>query len=39
LIYVPNEILDGSYVLNLQVSNFANDAAPSRPMLFDLVEE
>jgi kynurenine formamidase len=39
LIYVPNEIADGSYVLNLQVSNFANDAAPSRPMLFDLAEE
>lgn len=39
LIYVPNEIADGTYVLNLQVSNFANDAAPSRPMLFDLVEE
>ncbi len=39
LIYVPNEISDGNYILNLQVSNFANDAAPSRPMLFDLVEE
>jgi kynurenine formamidase len=39
LIYVPNEIEDGTYVLNLQVSNFANDAAPSRPMLFDLMEE
>ena len=39
LIYVPNEISDGNYILNLQVSNFANDAAPSRPMLFDLVEQ
>ena len=39
LIYVPNEIADGMYVLNLQVSNFANAAAPSRPMLFDLEEE
>ena len=39
LIYIPNEISDGNYILNLQVSNFANDAAPSRPMLFDLVEE
>lgn len=39
LIYVPNEISDGNYILNLQVSNFANDAAPSRPMLFDLMEE
>jgi kynurenine formamidase len=39
LVYVPNEIPDGNYLLNLQVSNFANDAAPSRPMLFDLTEE
>jgi kynurenine formamidase len=39
LIYVPNDISDGEYILNLQVSNFANDAAPSRPMLFDLTEE
>ena len=39
LIYFPNEIADGIYLLNLQVSNFANDAAPSRPMLFDLEEE
>jgi kynurenine formamidase len=39
LIYVPNEISDGNYILNLQVSNFANDASPSRPMLFDLTEE
>jgi kynurenine formamidase len=39
LIFVPNEISDGNYILNLQVSNFANDAAPSRPMLFDLVEQ
>ena len=39
LIYVPNEVADGTYVLNLQVSNFANDAAPSRPMIFGLAEE
>ena len=39
LVYVPSEISDGNYMLNLQVSNFANDAAPSRPMLFDLTEE
>jgi arylformamidase len=39
LVYVSNEIPDGNYLLNLQVSNFANDAAPSRPMLFDLTEE
>lgn len=33
-IYVPNSIKDGSYLLNLQVANFKNDAAPSRPILY-----
>ncbi|GER60429.1 arylformamidase [Patiriisocius marinus] len=33
-IYVPNSIKDGSYLLNLQVANFVNDAAPSRPVLY-----
>lgn len=34
LIYVPNEIEDGEYLLNLQIAPFAADAAPSRPILF-----
>ena len=34
LIYVPNEISDGEYLLNLQIAPFASDAAPSRPILF-----
>ncbi|HQZ82329.1 MAG TPA: cyclase family protein [Pyrinomonadaceae bacterium] len=33
LIYVPNEIPDGAYQLNLQIAPFNADAAPSRPML------
>jgi arylformamidase len=33
-IYVSNEIEDGLYALNLQVANFKNDAAPSRPLIF-----
>ncbi len=33
-IFVPNEIKDGSYLLNLQVAAFENNAAPSRPILF-----
>jgi len=36
LIYVPNEALDGLYLLNLQVAAFENDAAPSRPVIFSL---
>jgi kynurenine formamidase len=34
LIYVPNEEEDGQYILELQLSNFDNDAAPSRPLLY-----
>lgn len=34
LIYVPPEIADGSYLLNLQIAPFAADASPSRPLLF-----
>jgi len=34
LIYVPDSVKDGLYLLNLQVPNFMLDAAPSRPLLF-----
>ncbi len=34
LIYVPNEVADGEYLLNLQIAPFVADAAPSRPVLF-----
>lgn len=34
LIYVPDAIADGEYLLNLQIAPFASDAAPSRPILF-----
>jgi kynurenine formamidase len=37
LIYVPDEILDGVYLLNLQIAPFASDAAPSRPILFQTI--
>lgn len=36
MIYVPNSILDGTYLLNLQIASFENDAAPSKPVLFPL---
>ncbi len=38
LIYVPNEIADGNYLLNLQIAPFATDASPSRPVLFKLID-
>lgn len=37
MIYVPNTVLDGSYLLNLQIASFENDATPSKPVLFQLV--
>ena len=36
LIYAPDEIADGLYLLNLQIAPFATDASPSRPLLFPL---
>lgn len=39
LIYVPDEVADGKYLLNLQIAPFESDAAPSRPILFDRVLE
>ena len=34
LIYVPNHVADGEYLLNLQIAPFETDAAPSRPIIF-----
>ncbi|MDX1651220.1 MAG: cyclase family protein [Brumimicrobium sp.] len=34
LVYIPDTVSDGEYLLNLQVASFENDAAPSRPVLF-----
>lgn len=36
LIYVPDEIEDGLYLLNLQIASFVADASPSRPLIFSL---
>lgn len=37
MIYVPSEIVDGLYLLNLQIPAFATDAAPSRPLLYRIL--
>lgn len=34
LIYVPDEVPDGEYLLNLQIAPFMSDCAPSRPILY-----
>ncbi len=38
LIHVPDTLPDGHYMLNLQVVAFASDAAPSRPLLYEIVK-
>ncbi len=38
MIFVPNSIADGYYLLNLQIAAFAADASPARPILFEIVE-
>lgn len=37
LIYVPNDVLDGTYLLNLQIASFENDATPSKPVIYKVV--
>ena len=34
LIYVPTQVGDGEYLLNLQIAPFEADASPSRPVIF-----
>lgn len=36
MIYVPNTVFDGTYLMNLQIASFENDASPSKPLLFQM---
>lgn len=36
IIYVPDAVEDGQYLLNLQIAPFMADASPSRPMLIKI---
>lgn len=36
LVFVPQEVVDGVYLLDLQVPAWGRDAAPSRPVIFPL---
>jgi kynurenine formamidase len=38
MIFVDETIKDGSYMLNLQIASFENDASPSKPLLFKIEE-
>jgi kynurenine formamidase len=37
-IYVPNEVEDGEYLLNLMIAPFENDATPSKPILYEIIK-
>ena len=37
-IFVPNTVLDGTYFLNLQIAPFENDATPSKPVLYNILD-
>ncbi|MFB9078430.1 cyclase family protein [Flavobacterium procerum] len=36
MIYVPDQIEDGDYILNLLIASFENDASPSKPILYKI---
>lgn len=37
-VFVPNSLEDGEYFLNLQIAPFENDATPSKPILYKIIE-
>ena len=38
MIFVPEFVEDGVYLLNLQIAAFQSDASPSRPILFKIFD-
>jgi arylformamidase len=34
LTFVPDEVKDGTYLLNIQIASFESDASPSKPVLY-----
>ena len=36
-IFVPNSVEDGEYLLNLMIAPFENDATPSKPILYKIM--
>ena len=39
MIFVPDHIADGLYLLNIQITALENDASPSKPLLFQLTKK
>lgn len=36
MVFVGDSIIDGTYLLNLQIASFENDASPSKPILYKI---
>ena len=34
MVYVPDSMEDGNYILNLQIASLQTDASPSKPVLY-----
>jgi kynurenine formamidase len=39
MIFVSDEVKDGIYLLNLQIASFENDASPSKPVLYAVLND
>jgi kynurenine formamidase len=39
LVFVPNSVKDGKYILNILIAPFENDASPSKPILYKLYDK
>ncbi|MCB0733737.1 MAG: cyclase family protein [Flavobacteriales bacterium] len=38
MVFVPDEVTDGAYMLTIQIAPFHSDASPSRPLLFPIID-
>jgi len=36
MVYIDDAVADGTYLLNLQIASFENDASPSKPVLYKI---
>lgn len=37
MVFIPDTVTDGPYLLNLQIASFENDASPGKPVLYGLL--
>lgn len=37
MVFIPNSVKDGTYFLNLQIISLENDASPSKPVIYEII--